>query len=67
MNEKTFDKKFDYERPYKETYQYQHTMKNGTLEQKMEAEKKAQSQQLIKPTEPIKEVEKQQQNKEISR
>ena len=67
-NEKTFDKKFSYERPYKETYQYQHTMKNGTLEQKMEAEKKAQNQQLTKPVEPTKEVEKvKQQQNDISR
>lgn len=43
MNEKAFDKKFSYDRPAKETYQYMHTMKNGTLEEKKEAEKIAQT------------------------
>lgn len=40
--EKSFDKQFSYNRPIKQTFEYQRIMKNGSLEEKKEMELKAQ-------------------------
>ena len=66
--EKSFDKRFDFERDIKKGFEYKNTMQHGTLKEKMEIEKKAQSQQKTKEAEPKKEIEKvKQQNNELSR
>ena len=47
-SEQTFDNRFNHSRDYKESYEYQNAMKNGTVKQKQEAINKAVQQEKTK-------------------
>ncbi|KAA6331505.1 hypothetical protein EZS27_019896 [termite gut metagenome] len=64
--EKKFDNRFNHSRDYRESYEYQNAMKNGTIEQKQEAIKEAVQQEKTTGTEQNREQQQERtQQKEI--